>query len=134
MTNDIALGLQDQDDEEEALAAFAKAVNASWMGEWSDLGFYEEGEFAGWGAAFYRVLEVTRARVGRIHFNLTGLDIRDALAGDPETWVGRYTAWELQQIVLRQDLFDMTDFYLNGRRITRDETEQFGIVRPNGVN
>ena len=31
MTNDIALGLQDQEDEEEALAAFAKAVNASWM-------------------------------------------------------------------------------------------------------
>jgi hypothetical protein len=86
MTNDIALGIQDQEDEQEALAAFAR------------------------------------------------LDIQHALAGDPETWVGRYTAWELQQIVLRRDFFDMTDFYLHGRRITKDEAETLGIVRPNSFN
>jgi hypothetical protein len=92
MTNDIALGLREQDDEREALATFANIVNASWMDEWRDLGFYEEGEFEGWGGAFYRVLEITQYRGGRIHFNLTGLDIKDALDGDPAIWVGRYTA------------------------------------------
>ena len=76
------------------------------------------------------MLEITKAHGGRIHFNMTGLDIQDALAGDPETSAGRYTAWELQQILLRQDFFDMTEFYLNGRRITTDEAEKLGIVRP----
>jgi hypothetical protein len=130
MTHDIALGMQEQEEEKEALAEFARIVNASWMGEWADLGFYEVGEFEGWGGAFYRVLEITQQRGGRIHFNLTGLDIKDALAGDPAVWVGRYTAWELQQIVLRRDLFDVTHFYLDGNRLTAEEADNLGIVRP----
>jgi hypothetical protein len=50
MAIDIALGKQDQEDEKENLAAFAKTVNASWMDEWMELGYYEEGEYEGWGA------------------------------------------------------------------------------------
>jgi hypothetical protein len=130
MTNDIALGIREQEDERETLAAFAKTVDASWMDEWTELGFYEVGEFEGWGGAFYRVLEIVQQRGGKIHFNLTGLDINDALAGDSAIWVGRYTAWELQQIVLRTELFDITYFYLDGIRLTADEARKLGIVRP----
>jgi hypothetical protein len=130
MVIDIALGKQDQEDEKENLAAFAKTVNASWMDEWMELGYYEEGEFEGWGGAFDRVMELTLQRGGRIHFNLTGIDIQDALAGDPSIWVGRYTAWELQQVVLRLELFDITSFYLNGKRLSVEDVEALGIVRP----
>jgi hypothetical protein len=75
-------------------------------------------------------MEVTLQRGGKVHFNLTGIDIQAALAGDSSIWVGRYTAWELQRIVLQPDLFDITDFYLDGRRLSAEEVEQLGIVRP----
>jgi hypothetical protein len=75
-------------------------------------------------------MELTLQRGGRIHFNLTGIDIQDALAGDPSIWVGRYTAWELQQVALRLELFDITYFYLNGKRLTVEDLEALGIVRP----
>jgi hypothetical protein len=39
MTKDIALGIRDQGDSE-TLAAFARSVNASHMGEWVPLGYY----------------------------------------------------------------------------------------------
>jgi hypothetical protein len=130
MSVDIALGKQDQEDEREGLAEFAKTVNASWMDEWVDLGYYEEGDFEGWGGAFDRVMELTQQRGGTIHFNLTGVDIQDALAGDPSYWVGRYTAWELQQIVLRPALFAITKFYLNGSNLAIEDLERLGLVRP----
>jgi hypothetical protein len=130
MVIDVALGKQEQEDEEESLAVFARSVNASWMGEWMDLGYYEDGEFEGWGGAFGKVMEITLRRGGRIHFNLTGIDVEDALAGDPSIWVGRYTAWELQQIVQRRELFDITHFYLDGRRLTTEESARIGIFRP----
>jgi hypothetical protein len=53
----------------------------------------------GWGEAFYQAVTRTLASGGRIHFALDGLDIAEALKGDPEIWGDRYTAWELQQIV-----------------------------------
>ncbi len=90
---DIALGLKDQD-----LIAFASAVNAAEMSRWRELGLYDE-DVEGWGHAFQQAVERTLSAGGKIHFNLTGLDIAEALAGDPGCWVGRYTAWELQQIV-----------------------------------
>ena len=37
MTDDIALGIQNQEIEKEALAAFAAMVNGSWMEQWTDL-------------------------------------------------------------------------------------------------
>jgi hypothetical protein len=63
-------------------------------------------------------MELTLQRGGRIPFNRTGIDIQDALAGDPSIWVGRSTAWELQQVVLRLELFDVTYFYFNGKRLS----------------
>src|SRR5689334_1016062 len=101
---------------------------------WMDLSYYSEGEFEGWGGAFGRVVELTLQRGGKIHFNLTGIDIQDALAGDPSIWVGRYTAWELQQVVLRLELFEVTSFYLDGKRLSVEDVEALGIVRPQRVH
>ena len=90
---DIALGMQ-----ESGLEAFAARLNASPMGQWKELGLYDENEDS-WRRAFEQALNTTLAAGGRFHFNLTGLDIIGALAGDANWWVDRYTAWELQQIV-----------------------------------
>ena len=62
-----------------------------------------------------------------VHFNLTGLDIADALAGDPNRWVGRYTAWELQQIVRRADWFERTTFYIDGVALTSEMKASVGL-------
>jgi hypothetical protein len=75
---DIALGLQDH-----GLEEFAASVGAIHMGQWVDFGLYDVDEIDGsWGRAF----ELTLTRVleggGRFHFNLTGLNIGDALKGD----------------------------------------------------
>jgi hypothetical protein len=40
---------------------------------------------------------------------------------------GRYTAWELQQIVRNRKWFDKTDFYREGRKLTQDELLKLGI-------
>src|ERR1022692_3346910 len=106
--SDIALGIK-----EHGLEAFAASVNASFMSQWIKLGLFDATEKS-WGRAFEQALTKTFAAGGRFHFNLTGLEIADALKGDPETWVDRYTAWELQQIVRNLAWFDNTVFYLGG--------------------
>jgi hypothetical protein len=78
---DIALGIQEM-----GLEIFAANVNASWMGQWKDLGLFDEGEES-WQRAFEQALNKTLAAGGRFHFNLTGLDIPAALTGDPNWWV-----------------------------------------------
>jgi hypothetical protein len=85
---DIALGLQEQ-----GLQEFAVSVNAAHMAQWKKLGLYDEEEES-WGHAFEQALTKTLAVGGRFHFNLTGLNIADALNGDPEIWVHGHTAWE----------------------------------------
>ena len=112
IVNDIALGMQ-----EHGLEAFAASVNASFMDQWKRLGFYDETEES-WGRAFEQVLTKTLAADGRFHFNLTGLDIADALNGDPEIWVDGHTAWELRQIVRNHEWFGNTLFYLDGDSLT----------------
>ena len=122
---DIALGLRI--DEGGGLEAFAATVNASYMSQWAAMGLYDD-DVAGWGEAFAQVVTRTIVGGGRIHFNLTGLDIRAALRGDPELWVGRYTAWELQQIVRNSEWFAKTFFYLDGAILTTEQADALGVV------
>lgn len=126
---DIALGVQVVDGEDN-LAEFARLVTAAPMSEWAALGLYDE-DVEGWGEAFEQVMTRTIADGGSIHFELSGLDIDDALRGNPSEWVGRYTTWELQQIVSRQDWFSATSFYLRRQLLEQDDLERLGI-RPFG--
>ncbi|MGH7137407.1 MAG: hypothetical protein ACREHD_16815 [Pirellulales bacterium] len=79
---DIALGVQIVEGYDNP-AAFAKVVGAAAMSEWADLGLFDEG-VEGWGEAFEQVMARTIAAGCHVHFELNGLDIADALAGDPE--------------------------------------------------
>jgi hypothetical protein len=119
---DIALGMQ-----EAGLLAFAAQVNAFHMGQWVEQGLRDEDEDSR-GRAFQQTLTLTLAKGGRFHFDLTSLDIPEALHGDPEWWVDRYTAWELQQIVRNHAWFGNTLFYLNGKLLTPDEVAAIGIA------
>ena len=65
--------------------------------------------------AFQQTLDNVVARGGRIKFNLESLDVSKALAGDPNFRVGRFTEWQLQQIVRNKSWFSATDFYLGGK-------------------
>jgi hypothetical protein len=124
--SDIALGMQEHNLEE-----FAAGVNASYMDQWKDLGFYDETEES-WGRAFEKVLTKTLAVGGRFHFNLTGLDVAEALKGDPEIWVDGHTAWELRQIVRNHQWFGNTLFYLDGSLLTPEQVKSLGIEPHNG--
>ena len=119
---DIALGIQ-----EHGLHDFASQVNGLHMGQWLEHGLYDEGEES-WGRAFEQTLTKTLASGGRFHFNLSGLDIAEALAGDPEVWVHGYTAWELRRIVRNRDWFVNTLFYLNGQLLSSQDVLALGIV------
>jgi hypothetical protein len=121
---DIALGIRSGSGD---LENFAAQVNASYMVQWGELGLYDE-DVEGWGQAFQQVVTRTLAAGGRIHFNLTGIDIQDALKGDPNTWVDRYTAWELQQIVRNREWFGRTTFYAGGTTLTLKQVSDLGIV------
>ncbi len=122
---DIALGLF-SDGRDADLAAFARGVDASYMAQWREMELFDD-DVEGWGQAFEQVVMRTLARGGRIHFNLTGVNIEEALRGDPDIWVGRYTAWELQQIVRNRDWFASTVFYHNGIALTASEAAALGI-------
>lgn|SRR5487761_1817340 len=125
---DIALGVQVVEGTN-SLEEFARAVGAAGMTEWIALGLFDE-NIKGWGAAFDQAMTRTLEGGFRVHFELRGVDIRDAFCGDPEEWVGRYTAWELQQIVARRDWFTVTSFYLNGRLLDVEELGTLGIKPP----
>lgn len=56
----------------------------------------------------------TIAGGGKVRFNLQGVNVSEALAGDPNMWVGRYTAWELQQVVSNPSYRAATTFYNTG--------------------
>ncbi len=64
-------------------------------------------------------------------FELEGVNIQDALTGNPAKWLTdtgtRYTEWELQTIMRRPDFFKNTEFYMKGKQLTAQEVEQLGI-------
>ena len=53
------------------------------MAEWRDMGLFDE-DVEGMGLAFEQVVTRTLARGGRIHFNLTGMNVEEALRSDPD--------------------------------------------------
>lgn len=123
---DIALGMKTA-----GLAEFAKKVGASEISQWRDLGLYDD-DVEGWGQAFQQVTDRTIAARGRIHFDLTDMDIAAALRGDPNQFVARYTAWGLQQVVRYNSLFERTAFYLNGNLLDSHRVAELGIPKPGG--
>lgn len=122
---DIALGL-DTIDGRRALDEFAQSTGAVRDKAWKDLGLHNAppGRFD---IAFQQSLDNAVAGGGRIKFNLDSLDIPKTLAGNPAERVGRYTEWELQQIVRNQKWLDSTDFYLNGKILTPAEVQNLGL-------
>jgi hypothetical protein len=123
---DIALGMKDA-----GLEAFAEFVKAAHVGKWKDLGLYDD-DIEGFGPAFYQVVPRTLQARGRIHFNLTAVDIAEALRGDAKIYVDRYTAWELQQIVGNAIWFGNTTFYLDGAPLSTAQLEKLGIKPRSG--
>jgi hypothetical protein len=104
-----------------------KKVQGSHSRQWKQLGLYDS-NVKGWGEAFKQAMDRTIAKGGRIHFDLTDVNIKDALSGDPNIWVDRYTSWELQQIVRNEKWFNQTTFYLNGKTLARKELDSMGIT------
>lgn len=97
------------------------------MEQWVDLGLYSAAETS-WGAAFQSAMTKTIEAGGRVHFNLAGLDIGAAMAGDAGTWVGRYTAWEFQTIATTPAFREATTFYLDGIKYSWSEVAtMFGL-------
>lgn len=94
------------------------------------LGIYNPKEFEGWGGAFKYITDKVIASKGKIVFELEGVNIPQALSGDINTWVDRYTAWELQQITNSPTLFKHTEFYLKGVKQTASQLESLGITAP----
>jgi hypothetical protein len=119
---DIALGIK-----QSGLADFAQNVGASHCCQWQGLGLYDPA-VEGWGAAFTQAVTRTLQGGGRIHFSLDGLKISEALAGPIDEWVGRYTAWELQQVVTNPVLRAATTFYENGVECTAARLAELGLL------
>ena len=125
--SDIACGVRYDQDGNPILATFAAKVNAAFVEQWADLGLYDEG-LGSFALAFDQAVNRTIAQGGRIHFSLDALDVGEALAGDPGESVGRYTAWELQQIVRKAEWFKHTVFYLHDMALTSDQLAAMGIA------
>jgi hypothetical protein len=85
----------------------------------------------GWGSAFVKWMNKTIGGGKKAHFELEGVNINDALTGNPAKWITdagtRYTEWELQTIMRRPDFFKNTEFYLKGKKLTPAEVEGLGI-------
>lgn len=108
----------------------AAKTGAPFYSDWAKLGIYNSANFKRWGDAFKYITDKVIGSGGKIHFELQGLDIPGALAGDASIWVGRYTAWELQQITQSASLFKNTVFYLNGVKQTAKQLAKLGIKAP----
>jgi hypothetical protein len=124
--NDIALGRQAYRGGNADVKAFAKRVGAAHFEQWPEMGLYDKD--LGWGECFGQAVNRTIERGGSIHFDLTDLNINEALAGDASIWVGRYTAWELQQIVRNPGWFKHTTFYLGSQALTPEQAAQLGLA------
>lgn len=122
---DIACGKQHA-----GLEEFATSIGAAPMHEWRRLGLYDPTTVAGWGEAFNQVVNKTIADGGKIHFNLDDVDVPEALRGDPDEFVGRYTEFELQQVTLNYEWFVNTIFYLNGQVLSAESLAKLGITAP----
>jgi hypothetical protein len=99
---------------------------AAYYRDWQRLNLYSP-TVKGWGQAFHQAVGKVLSGGGRIHFELAGVRIKEALSGDPTIWVGRYTAWELQQIVANPAYRAATTFYLEGKALSAVELAKLGL-------
>lgn len=125
---DISLGIRRQHGG--MLEEFSERIGAPEMSRFKELGLYDEG-VNGWGRAFMQIMNRTKAAGGRAHFDLTGVDIARAKAGNPASWQDSYTAFEFRSILRRRDWFEITDFYRHGTKVTPQEMIDLGIVPHN---
>lgn len=68
----------------------------------------------------------TIAKGGKVHFNLDDVNVPYALLGDPDMFVNRYTAYELQQIVRNDSWFNSTSFYRGGQKLSPAQVRCLG--------
>jgi hypothetical protein len=122
----VTLGLSNNGGASQATAILTKAP---YYAEWEAAFIYNSKNFEGWGAAFKYVTDKVMATKGSIHFELSGLNIGEALSGNPSIFVGRYTSYELQQIIANPKLFSNTTFYMNVVEQTAEQLAKLGIKR-----
>ena len=106
--------------------AFAEKHGAPFT-EWEELGLVKNVPEGRFDIMFEQALEKTVSTGNKISFDLTELKIAEALAGDPTLRVGRYAAWELQQLVRNKTWFAQTEFYLNGAKLLPAKVAELGI-------
>jgi RHS repeat-associated protein len=121
----IALGISKHKGRD-LLRPFARRFCASTSDDWAKLGLHNAPPKR-FDIAFKQTVNTVAKGGGRIKFNLDKLRIQEALAGDPTERVGRYTAWELQQIVRNKKWLKITDFYLGGNKLSRSQLTKLGI-------
>jgi hypothetical protein len=123
---DLALGRRAA-----GLDKFAKQFNAAHMGNWVERKLVttleNTGRRAGFEELFPRIVNETLERGGKLRFNLTKVNVRQALASKSASAMDDYTAWELRQIVANKEWLKNTVFYLNGRRLAKNELKRMGI-------
>ena len=118
---DIALGTQ-----KSGAAEWAASRGVAYFKDWKALGLYDS-NVRGWGEAFHQAMGRTIAGGGKVHFELADLNVAEALAGDSSMWVGRYTAWELQQVVANPAYRAATTFYMKGVEMKAGALKALGL-------
>jgi RHS repeat-associated protein len=128
----IALGLSRHPKTgEDILENFAKNVGGHRYRDWAKVGLTDEINFVN---KFYQATYRTIQDGGRIKFNLDFLNLDDALSKprffDPYNFNGRggrFTDWELQQVIHNKLLYENTDFYIGLERLSSRDLVEFGI-------
>jgi hypothetical protein len=131
VSKDIALGFQ-QGSRGALLERFATTVGASMYTAWMRRGIATKGDgdpySGGFQIQFKDALERTVRNGGRIKFNLTGFDVKKALAG-AKGW----TNWELREVLNTPAYRAVTEFYRqdalgNVTRVGNDELRKLGLI------
>ncbi|MCC6750123.1 MAG: hypothetical protein IT371_20825 [Deltaproteobacteria bacterium] len=124
----VAHGQGDPAPHEFLLKTFAAQRHAADYTQWPALGLIGAATTGGpdYPKEFQKVMGRVMARKGTVVFNLTMLDVQQALAKDA---VGA-TSHELQQIVHNPQWFARTTFFLDGRPLTKQQVRELGVVPP----
>jgi hypothetical protein len=89
----------------------AISVEGAWIKKFIQVPIIKPADFKGF---FHAIVEAFAKAGGRIKLNLTGL----------QAGIEKVTTWELRQILKSPKLFNMTDFYRNGVKLTGKALEE----------